>query len=181
MIKSTSVHEYVQLFKAYVSRCGAIPAEDRSSIVAKPVKRRNIWLIARGISGDKGLAEMDPVASSPFELIHGGRLALEVRVREIRQRASRATEVIAYRFSCSELPRNPNGIECLRYDKPEAQRRGGDWDKELGDNPRHPWAHLHVNFATSTTANDSRLPTGRVCPILLLRAFDFWYCSTFGE
>ena len=190
MNQPTSAHEYVQLFKANVARCVAIPAEERANLLARRLRRQNIWLIARGTDGTKELVEQDPAASSPFELVRGGRLSLEVRVGETgkgRGKSSPAVEVVEYRFSFLDLPTNDNSIRCLRFDKPQGQHRGdgweehrGDgWEDELGDNPRHPWSHLHINFAASEAANDYHLPTGPVCPILLLRAFNLWYFSTF--
>lgn len=80
MNHSTSAREYVRRFQACVSCCSAIPIEDRTNVPAKPIRPRDLWLIARGTDGAKTLIEEDPAASSPFELIHGGRLALEVRV-----------------------------------------------------------------------------------------------------
>ncbi len=177
----SNTREYVQRFMASLLCCEAIPSEDRAKVLSKPVHGQNDWLIARGTYRNSLLAEEDPVVAEPFELINGGRLALKVRLREIGQGRSQRVDVVAYEFSILGLPQNPNGLQCLRYDKPEGQPRGDGWDDDLGDNPHHPWAHLHINFAPEPAdlkANELRLPTGSVCPALLLRAFDYWYCTT---
>ena len=182
MNQPTNAHEYVRWFQANVSLCAAIPAEERVNLLARPLRQRDMWLIARGTDEARELVEENPAARSPFELVRGGRLSLAVRVEETgksRQKSSPTIEVVKYSLRFLDLPTNDNSIRCLRFDKPEGQPRGGGWEDELGDNPQHPWAHLHVNFAASEAANECRMPTGSVCPILLLRTFDHWYCSTF--
>ena len=174
----TSARQYVQLFKASVSHCGAISPEDKANIAARPIARANAWLIARGTDRNKELAEEDPAAVEPFALSHGGRLSLEVEVQESGQRQSQSVEIPKYRISIFDLPENSNGLHCLRYDKDSEQRWRANWDGDLDDNPWHPLAHLHINFTADPQANELRLPTGSVCPALLLRAFDYWYCTT---
>jgi len=179
MIREMSAQEYLQRLKAGVSSCAAIDPGDRVRLPAKRIDTSNAWFVARGLDAENRLFPDDPEAHSPFNLIRGGALRLQVRVREIREGGLRRVEVEAYRFCVEGLPPNPNIVRCLRYDKSQGLPKGTGWDDCLRDNPQHPHAHMHVNFR-EPDANDLRLPTGSVCPLLLLSAFGFWYLSTYG-
>ncbi len=172
MIGDNARH-YMDLLKAAVARCSAIDPEDRLTL---PVKRfhgrTDDWVAVRGTDREGSLFGNDPKAGVPFQLLDGGSLAIWVRVRT----SGSGVKVVAYSFALQSLSTNPNGLDCLRYDMPEGQPRGLGWDAELKDNPQHPHAHLHLNFM-EPDGNDLRLPTGPVCPLLFLRAFDYWYCS----
>ncbi len=180
MNTEVTAREYVELLVACVGRCTSIDAGQRKQVRHRFDQTRRIWILARGFKTSSDVFQGDPDVGNPYGLIHGGQLKLEVRVRDGGTHREPATEVLAYRLSILDLSENANNLESLRFDKPAGQPRGDGWDDQLGDNPRHPWAHLHVNFAATEAANDFRLPTGAVCPILLLRSFDYWYCSTFG-
>lgn len=90
-------------------------------------------------------------------------------------------EVVAYRVALFDLPSNDNRIESLRFDQSEGRPGWHGWDDVIDDNPEHPWAHMHINFHLTPDANDFRMPTGRVCPILLLLTIDHWYLRTFVQ
>ena len=181
MTTNGSAREYVERLLTHLRCCASIEPEQRTSLPHRFDEKGNAWIVVRGFDAFKELFQDDSEVANPFELIHGGQLRLQVRVRELARTGKRLTEITAYCLSILDLSSNPNNVQCLRFDKPEGQPRGDGWEQELGDNPRHPWAHLHVNFVAGIAANDCRLPTGPLCPILLLRAFDYWYCSTFEK
>ncbi len=105
----------------------------------------------------------------------GGQIEFYLCLRQPDK--SSEAEIVRYRLAFLDLPENPNKIGSLRYDYSTGQGHGSGWDEELGDNPEHPQAHVHINFiGDDSTANNCRMPTGQVCPILILRAFDYWYC-----
>jgi len=173
MIVDNARH-YMDLLKAAVARCSAIDPEERLTLPAKRfLGRTDDWVAVRGTDRERSLFGADPKAGVPFQLVDGGSLAIWVRVGT----SGSSAEVVAYSFTLQRLRTNPNRVDCLRYDMPEGQPRGPGWDEQLQDNPQHPHAHLHLNFMESD-GNDLRLPTGRVSPLLFLRAFDYWYCST---
>ena len=172
---------YVQRFEAAVSQCSCIMPSDRNNIPTHFDDKRNVCIIVRGFDSRIGLFENNPITTKPFELVFGGNLTVYVRIRNIRTSGTSELEICSYRFCVRDLKGNCNGITSFRYDKPEGQPRDSNWDKELGDNPLHPWAHLHINFDQDANANECRLPTGPICPILLLRAFNHWYRKTFQE
>ena len=173
-----SAREYVQRLKANISRCASIVPDDRVTVPSRFDEDRRTWIIVRGFDAPQELFAIDPVVSHPFELIEGGCVKVEVRVREVRRNGLRVAEVASYQLTFLEIPENRNNIQCLRYDQPAGQPRGAGWDEDLQDNPCHPRAHLHVNFLPPGD-NNCRMPTGPICPILLLRAFDHWYYTTF--
>ena len=76
--------------------------------------------------------------------------------------------------------RNGIRIYVFRYDKTAGLPKEKGWNDDLRDNPQHPHCHLHLNYDV-TGANDLRLPTGSVSPILLMAAFDHWYHSTYHQ
>lgn len=175
----TSARQYVQHFKAMVSRCASIDPEDRLTLPCKHDETGSTWVVIRGLDARGQLFGDDQVVSHPFMLVFGGRMSLHVRVRDKAPRNRQPTvEVVSYRLSLVEIPDNPNGIQSLRFDKPEGQPQGAGWDEDLQDNPQHPHAHVHFNFLPPGD-NDCRLPTASVCPLLLLSAFDHWYYATF--
>lgn len=181
MIPDVPARQYVSMLKAHVAQCACIAPEERTRVPARPSEDGNLWIVVRGLRGLGELFMDDPDVAAPFQLTFGGAMELEVRIRERRVGNRARAEVAAYRFLVQDLPDNPNSLRCFRYDKSEGQPRGVGWENELGDNPQHPWAHLHVNFAATSEANHCRMPTAPVCPLLLLRAFDYWYCTTFGS
>jgi hypothetical protein len=133
------------------------------------VKRSSIY-------GAPDLFESQPDAQRSFDLARGGQLDVFLKVRRSRKGVA---EVASYRIAIRGLPTpNENHVSSLRYDKSQGQPRRG-WDDELGDNPQHPWRHLHLNFDASQAANVLRLPTGEVDPIVILASFDYWYCATY--
>ena len=172
-----SARQYVEQLKESVFRCGSIDPEDRHDVPARFDESRSTWVIVRGFPELEDLFEADPVVSRPFELTNGGSMRLQVRIREITVKMQHVVEVVSYRLSLVDIPENPNQIESLRFDKPQGQPRGRGWDEELQDNPEHPHAHLHINFR-SPGGNECRMPTAPVSPMLLLLAFDHWYCTT---
>lgn len=176
-----SAREYVQRLIAAISKCACIDPNDRSILPARYDASRTKCLIVRGFDVPGTIFANDSSACSPFALVHGGILRFRARVREIRNRPAREVAVEGYyRFQVDDLDTsgNPNQVGCFRYDRPEGQPRGDGWEHDLGDNPQHPHAHLHINYLTPG-ANDLRMPTGPVSPLLLFRAFDYWYNNTY--
>jgi hypothetical protein len=168
---------YAQLFQSRIGACVSIVCGDRDIAVRRD-KERKVLILARGpVARTAAVSYKDDIAFRPMELIRGGTLEIFVRVRERRGRES---ELVAYRIGLFGLPENQNRVATLRYDYPEGKPGGDGWEEDLQDNPQHPWAHLHFNFDSSPIANNLRLPTGKICPITVLCAFDFWYWSTFG-
>jgi len=180
MMKIASARQYVNQLKASVSRCASIAPKDRLTVPARFDETGHTWVVVRGFDGSEELFGNDPAVPCPFELINGGKMRLSVQIRETGKTRRPTVEVVSYRLLWVDIPNNPNDIESLRYDKPESQRRGAGWDEDLQDNPQHPHAHVHLNFLPPG-ANDCRMPTASVCPILLLRAFDHWYYTTIGS
>ena len=176
MTAIASAREYVDELRARVSGCASITPADRITVPARLDESRSTWIVTRGFDAPEELFGDDPAVVSPFELAYGGKMSLQVRIRETRRRGLSSVEVAAYRLSLVDMPDNPNSIRSLRFDKADGQRRGAGWDEKLEDNPQHPHAHVHFNFLDD---NDCRLPTASICPLLLLTAFDYWYCTTF--
>lgn len=177
MTSGTAAKRFVQMFSACVSTCATLDPEDRVVATRHDISRR-VWIIGRGLNHDRSSLFLDdPSARRPIQLIRGGEVTLYVSIRETGNQAV----IASYRFGIINLPDNSNDIKSLRYDRSEGHPSGIGWVDELDDNPHHPWGHLHVNFASSQDANDLRLPTGNLNPILLLRAFDHWYWSRFNE
>jgi len=176
---ASNAREYAERLVACLGCCASIDPQQRTTLPHKFDERRGAWILTRGFDAFSEIFQNDPEVSNPYELIYGGQLKLEVRVRESGTRRRPAVDVAAYQLSILGLSENPNGLECLRFDKTQGQPRGDGWDDDLGDNPQHPWSHLHINFVAREGANDCRIPVGPVCPILLISAFDHWYCSTF--
>lgn len=169
---------YVQLLHASVGRCASIDPEDRV-LPSKRDATGAIWVFRRdGSSSVNQLFANDNQANQPFQLVKGGRLEFYVR---IRKRPGPRMEVVAYRVALLDLPENDNRIESMRFDRSDGKPGGDGWDDEICDNPQHPWAHMHINFHLTLGSNDCRMPTGRVCPILLLRTIDHWYYTTFVQ
>ena len=167
---------YVQLLLARVQRLGSLPREDKKLPVVQ-ADGGKIWIVKRSeIDAPYELFENEPTAHTAFQLRGGGQLDLFLR---IRKNGDGLAEVASYRIVVRQLPpTNDNSITSLRYDKSQGQPRR-DWDDELNDNPQHPWRHLHLNFDASQAANELRLPTGEVDPIILLASFDHWYCNAY--
>jgi len=120
------------------------------------------------------------LAGQPLTLVNGGILRFRAQIREVNEKYSTRVDVEDYRLCVEKLDAedNPNRMECFRYDRPARAPRGPGWDHDLDDNPQHPHGHLHINFLAAG-ANDLRMPTGTVCPILLIKAFDYWYYETY--
>jgi hypothetical protein len=165
---------YLQLLQARLQGLRSVVREDKNLPIASAGNGR-AWIVKRCESDDASeLFEDDPAAHSAFRLAGGGHLDLFLRIRENAGLA----EVASYRIAVRQLPTNDNRITSLRYDKSQGQPKR-DWDEGLGENPQHPWRHLHLNFDASHPANDLRLPTGEVDPIIVLVSFDHWYCDTY--
>jgi hypothetical protein len=173
-----TMNGYIQLLQARVGQCSSIDSNDRILPVTRD-SRGTACIVRRGSRLQRDdLFANDRRAAVPFRLARGGELEVYLR---LRPRAKDLVEVVAYRLALVALPSNPNGIDCLRFDRSEGKPGGEGWDEDLGDNPHHPWAHLHVNFASAVDANACRMPTGSVCPIVVLRAFDHWYYQSFVQ
>ena len=177
MIFEGTVRSYIQQLVAAIGKCASITPDDRNDLPRQPVADGSTWLIARGFT-DGRMGSWPNSATSPFRLIHGGELTLYLRIRQAGSRSRPAVEIEAYLMQVVDLDKNPNGIDAIRYDKPEGLPKGPGWDHDLQDNPQHPHCHLHVNYRVPD-ANDLRLPTGPVSPVLLLATFDHWYYSTY--
>jgi hypothetical protein len=179
MIRQMSARSYIDLLCSSIQRCSSIADTDRT-IPVRAVTGSRAFLLCRGVCGGgaAGLFEGDAVASRSIQLARGGTIDLFLRLRELD---SQRIEVASYNVVFRSLPSsgNPNSLHSLRYDKAGGKPRGLGWDDDLADNPQHPWAHLHINFDVSGTANDCRMATASTCPILIIKAFDHWYYSTF--
>jgi hypothetical protein len=176
MTTGLSPNGYVQLLRARVERLRSLARKDKTLSVAQAAGGK-MWIVKRSETENASeLFANDPTAQTAFHLTSGGHLDLFVRIRED---GARLAEIVSYRIAVRQLPANDNSIASLRYDKSEGQPRR-DWDDQVNDNPQHPWRHLHLNFDASQAANDLRLPTGEMDPILFLVSFDHWYCNTYG-
>jgi len=165
---------YVQSIQACISSCSAIDNADRR-VATRNVASSELWIVGRGVNR-AGLPVFgeDPASSKSMQLVSGGELELFIYIREKHA----GHEVVSYRIAITSLPPNPNDIQSFRYDRSEGRPTNDGWDEEIQDNPKHPWAHMHINF-TADNANACRMPTGNIEPLLLLRTFDHWYCSQF--
>jgi len=168
---------YAQQLVVTIGKCASIARPDRDDVPRRPIADGSTWVIARGFT-ERELASWPDAAVPPFRLIYGGVLHLYLRMRQVGTRSRPEVEIDAYRIKVENLADNPNGIGALRYDKTPGLTRGQGWDDDLQDNPQHPLCHLHLNYRVRG-ANDLRLPTGHVSPLLLLAAFDHWYYSTY--
>ena len=174
--------DYIYLLEAKIKECASIVQDDRV-LPHTYDKTRSQWFIQRGGLMDKDTTlfkdqKASQKASQAMALCENGQIEFRLCFRE--RAKTREIEIVNYRLSFLNLPDNPNNIQSLRYDYSTGQQRGPGWDDELGDNPEHPQAHLHINFTgNDRTANNLRMPTGQVGPILILRAFDYWYGETF--
>ena len=177
MIFEGTIQAYIQRLFATIEKCASIDAQDRSNIHRQRLQDGTTWLIGRG-SADARIRSWPDSAVRPFDLICGGVLHLYMRIRQIRARSGPAVEVEAYQIKIEDLANNPNGLGAIRYDKTSGLPKGQGWVNDLQDNPQHPHCHLHLNY-DAPDANDLRLPTGHVPPLLLLAAFDHWYYSTY--
>jgi hypothetical protein len=177
MIVEGTIQSYIHRLVATVGKCSSIEPQDRADMHRQPLADGTTWLVGRG-SPDARIRSWPDAATRPFGLIHGGVVHLYLRIRQVRIRSKSAVEVEAYQIRIEDLAKNPNALVALRYDKTAGLPKGQGWDDDLQDNPNHPYCHLHLNY-TTPDANDLRLPTGHVSPLLLLAAFDHWYCSTY--
>ena len=160
-----SVGGYVQLLNARAGKCEAI---DRG--------HRYVASLEHGSTGSRSMGRGTPnkglLDDEPFELVHGGKIEFYACVSPA---AGNGLVIEHYRIVMMDLPDNANGISSLRYDwdlRPDSRQ---NCDAELGDEPGHPQGHIHVNFLYPGD-NDCRMPTGCVCPILLLCSLNYWYC-----
>lgn len=166
---------YIQSIQACISTCSSIHKDDQRVATRNDVSRK-LWIVGRGINRS-GLAVFgeDPATTKSMRLVSGGELDLFINILEGRD----GHEIVSYRIAVTHLPANPNDIQSLRYDRSEGRPNNDGWDDAIQDNPKHPWAHLHINFTGPGEANACRMPTGKIEPLLFLRAFDHWYCSQF--
>jgi hypothetical protein len=176
-----NAREYVQRLIAAISKCACIDTNDRS-VPTRSDEGHTEYFIVRGFDVPGKMFANDLSAGSPFTLVRGGKLKFRAHIREIHNRAATEVQVVVqgYSFQVDGLDTdgNPNRVGCFRYDRPAGQPRGDGWENDLGDNPRHPHAHLHINYLT-LGANDLRMPTGFVPPLLLFKAFDHWYYNMY--
>jgi hypothetical protein len=167
---------YVQQLVVTIGKCASIARADRDDVPRRSVADGSTWVIARGFMEGE-LASWPDAAVPPFHLIYGGVLHLYMRIRQVGTKSHPTVEIDAYRIKVEDLAENPNGIGALRYDKTQGMPQFEGWDDDLKDNPHHPHCHLHLNYR-ELGANDLRLPTGPVSPVLLVATFDHWYYST---
>jgi hypothetical protein len=167
MIEDFSTNEYFQLLKARLGKCTSIVD---ARIAHRIVVPNEVLILKRG--GEPGnFFENDALADTPLDLVGGGTIDLDVKIR--RSQLRRKLVVEDYCIRIMNIPENENDITSLRYDV--SRDRGQDFDEVLQDNPVHPMFHLHVNFEQGAEARALRLPTAKVCPISVLINFDRWY------
>jgi hypothetical protein len=178
----TNLNEYLQLFRSAIGRCNSIPNGERH-IPWKKTENGKVLLFNRGPQAPPNIKESfktDSIAMRPLGLEKGGSIEvfLQVQVSE-----SKAISVAAYRIAFLDIPQDGQGnrIQSLRFECEGKEDKKLGWDDELEDNPQHPNDHLHINFDASPTANDLRLAVGRICPMVLIRSFDYWYWKTFVQ
>jgi len=177
MRREYTAGQFVQLLKARIGTCSSIEQDDRIVPVRHdPFKK--VWVVLRGEAraGVRSMFEDDETANTPFQLVRGGEISLYIRIRE---QQGRRMEIQSYRID-SRLPDNVTGVTSLRFENDDSGRSGTGWDEDLQDNPEHPLNHLHLNYLQGAEANSFRMPTGEICPIVLLRAVDYWYLSILG-
>ncbi len=179
MIFEGTAKGYLQQLVATIGGCKSIERADREDVPRRALDDGITWLVARGFT-ESEVTSWPDVAAPPFHLIGGGMLHLYMRIRQTGTRSSPQVEIDAYIIKLEGLAENPNGIHAFRYDKTAGLPKGEGWNDDLQDNPLHPHCHLHLNY-DATDANDLRLPTGSVSPILLVAAFDHWYHSTYHQ
>lgn len=177
MRRNYTARGFIQLLRARIGTCSSIEPDDRDVPVRHDASKK-IWWVSRGEAGDSvpSLFEDDEIANAPFRLVRGGQISLYIRMRE---QQDRTLEILSYRID-SRLPDNETGVTSLRFESDNRGRKGAGWDEELQDNPEHPLNHLHLNYLKGVGANTCRMPTGEICPIILLRAVDYWYVSMLG-
>jgi hypothetical protein len=177
-----SVNDYIHLLQTKIEGCASIEEDDRVLPYTYD-KTRDQWFLQRGGPMDQETnlfknQKASQKASQAMTLCENGQIEFRLWLRE--RDKTRELEIVNYRLAFLNLPDNPNKIQSFRYDYSTGQKRGPGWDDDLGDNPEHPQAHVHINFTgDDRTANNLRMPTGQVDPILILRAFDYWYGESF--
>ena len=176
MIRDIPPRAYVQLLNTRVSRLAAFGDADLH-IPAIEVKGTGSWIAGRGGEVHGALLKHDPRSQVPLSLRRGGTLETFLRVEPFNRYQ---LHVVSYRIAIMDLPDNVYGLKSFRYDWRLRPTHDPETDPVLHDNPQHPHAHVHINFLHPGD-KDCRLPTGPICPILLLCAFDHWYCRTFGD
>jgi hypothetical protein len=177
MRRDYTAGQFVQLLTARIGACSSIELGDRI-VPVKHDPSKKVWIVLRGEAraGVRSLFEDDEKANVPFRLVKGGEISLYIRIRE---QPNKRIEILSYRID-SRLPDNVTGVTSLRFENDDSGRRGSGWDEDLQDNPEHPLNHLHLNYLQGADANMCRMPTGEICPIVLLRAVDYWYLSILG-
>jgi len=171
--RDVSVKGYIQMLQAAIAQCSAIEDESERFISRDFDEDRKRWILQR--SSEYAPLPEDNLAGTPIPLAGGGLLEIFVRIRALPDKKAR---IISYRIGMIELPKNPNDLLAFRYDRSEGKPGGRGWDDDLNDNPEHPWGHLHVNY-TAPGANELRLPTGDLCPVVLIRSMMYWYTGRF--
>ena len=175
MTRAYTALQFVSLLKSRIGNCSSIELRDRNI----PVKHaaQKLWVALRGDAGGiaASLFEEDELAKEPFQLVSGGSIGLYIRIRE---RQDKTIDVASYRIDV-RVPDNSNGVSSLRFENDNSGKSGPGWDDDLQDNPEHPLNHLHINYLRGVEANKCRMPTGVICPIVLMRAVDYWYQCTF--
>ncbi len=183
MVVSGTCKGYIQRLNACVRSCAIIVPEERNlTVPAKRLEghRDEAWILGRG--DEYEAFAQDGVGAEPYSLNRQGQFHLYIHIRRKLfkrkkvQQQDDGVEIVAYNLKFMGLAQNPNFIETLRFDR-SAGQPAGNWDDELGENIEHPWQHLHVNFHHTPAANELRLATGVVCPIVVLANFAHWYRS----
>ena len=175
MILDLTLNEYIQQVKMCIAQCGVMDPAERE-ISHRRDETGAVWLIGRGNEIDQsGLFDAGAQPVHPFPLTKGGRIHLYIRIRSAGTTNQPSTRIANYRLRFLDIQDNENEIRSIRYDGDEGLPKSEGWDEDLQDNPHHPRFHAHVGFHNSPEANNLRLPTGFVNPILVIKAFDHWY------
>ena len=82
MSTASNAREYVERLAACLGRCASIDPQQRTTLPRRFDQTRRTWILARGLGALSELFQDDPKVGDPYELIHGGQLKLEVRVRD---------------------------------------------------------------------------------------------------
>ena len=171
MIVPGTCKSYIQRLNSLIWNCGVIAPDDRDLPV--PAKRvdglkEETWVIGRG--DEYFRATGDENGGQPYFLVVHGGMHIFIRIKRHARQPAENIEVVAYSIKFMGLSQNDNRIESLRFDR-SAGKPALNWDDELQENIEHPWSHLHVNFHHSENANNLRVATAFVCPIIVIANF----------
>jgi hypothetical protein len=178
MIIAGTCKSYIQRMNAYLRSARSIIAHTEldTQVPAKQMAaaKNETWVIGRG--DEYYAVTRDERGEQPYSLLPQGRMHLFVRIKRKAIDDTEGVEAVAYNLKFMDLCDNDNKVTSLRFDR-SSGKPGWNWDETLQENVEHPWQHLHVNFHHSVLANDLRLITGFVCPIVAITNFAHWYHS----